>query len=202
MKLYYAPGACSLASHIIMREAGCAFDLVRIDLATGKMADGDAFSDINPKGYVPALQLDDGQVLTENQVILQYLADQTPEARLVPPAGTMARYRVMEWLAFIATELHKSFGPLWNPQTPEATRQNARALLAKRFGFVEAALSKQDWLSGDRFGIADAYLFTVMSWTRIHHIDLTPWPHLLAYQDRIAARPAVQSALRAEGLIQ
>jgi glutathione S-transferase len=200
MKLYYTPGACSLAAHIILREAGHDFALVRVDLATGKTEHGETFAEINPKGYVPALLLEDGQLLTENQVILQYLAEQRPESGLVPAFGSLERYRLIEWLAFIATELHKGFGPLWNPATPAATRENALSQLARRFDFVEAALSGRDWLFGERFSIADAYLFTILGWADYHHIDLSRWPHLKAYQQRIAERPSVQGALKAEGL--
>lgn len=201
LQLYYTPGACSLASHIALRETGLEFGLIRVDLATGKTEQGEDFRAINAKGYVPALRLEDGQLLTENQVILQYLADRQPESDLVPAAGTLPRYRLMEWLAFIATELHKGFGPLWNPSTPEATRQDTLTRLAKRFDFVEMALKQRQGLTDAPFSIADAYLFTVLGWAPLHHIDLSPWPGLQAFQQRVASRPAVQAALKAEGLV-
>ena len=201
MKLFYTPGACSLASHIILREAGYHFEAVRVDLGAGQTEDGVSFKSISPKGYVPALILEDGRLLTENQVILQYLADQQPASGLIPPVGSWERYEVLEWLAFIATELHKGFGPLWNSTLPETVHQGARDRLAQRFDYVEKALSGRDWLSGPRFGVADAYLFTVLNWTHYHHIDLSPWPGLIAFQQRAGERPAVQAALRAEGLL-
>lgn len=201
LQLYYTPGACSLASHIALRETGLEFGLIRVDLATGKTEQGEDFRAINAKGYVPALRLEDGQLLTENQVILQYLADRQPESGLAPAAGALPRYRLMEWLAFIATELHKGFGPLWNPATPEATRQDTLTRLAKRFDFVEAALNQRQSLTDADFSIADAYLFTVLGWAPLHHIDLSPWPALQAFQQRIASRPAVRAALKAEGLV-
>ena len=200
MKFYYTPGACSLASHIVLREAGYGFGLVRVDLATRKTEHGDDFLDINPKGYVPALQFLDGKVLTENQVILQYLADHKPQAGLAPEPGTMERYRLMEWLAYIATELHKGFGPLWNPNAPTETRQAALDQLSKRFDFVEKEIGNQHYLTGEHFTIADAYLFTVLSWCAYHQIELSPWPRLAAFQKRVAERPAVAAALHAEGL--
>lgn len=201
MKLYYSPGACSLAVHIVLREAGFQFDLEKVDLATGKTDGGAEFRSINAKGYVPALLLDDGQVLTEDQVILQYLADQKPAAGLAPAFGSMERYRLMEWLAFIATEVHKSFSPLWNPNSPDVTRQAAIALLSRRFDYLVASLNGQDWLMGDRYTVADAYLCTVLGWCAYHKLDLSPWPTLSAYIGRVTARPAVQDAMRAEGLI-
>lgn len=200
MKLYYTPGACSLASHIVLREAGLNFEAVRVDLATHLTETGEDFTAINPKGYIPALQFDTGELLTESQVILHYLADSAPDSGLAPAQGTLPRYRVMEWLAYIATELHKSFGPLWNRQTPEAARQLTISQLAKRFDFLNAHLKHQDYLAGEGFGIADAYLFTILRWTDPHHIDLTPWPRLIAYRNTISQRPAVHAALVAEGL--
>ena len=201
MKLYYTPGACSLAVHIVLREAGYGFGLVRVDLATHRTEHGDDYRAINPKGYVPALQFMDGQLLTEDQVILLYLADHKPEAKLAPPAGTMERYRLMEWLAFIATELHKGFGPLWNPNAPIETRQAALDNLSRRFDYVEALMGAQPYLTGEHFTLADAYLFTVLNWAHYHHIDLGPWPHLTALHKRVAERPAVAAAMRAEGLV-
>jgi glutathione S-transferase len=201
MKLYYSPGACSLAAHIVLREAAIEFQLVEVNLGTKKTVNGDDFLTINPKGYVPALELDDGQVLTEDHVIIQYLADQKPALGLAPVFATMARYRLMEWLGFIATEIHKGFGPFWNPATPEATRQNAVDLLSRRFEYLAGRLAKEGpWLMGEAYTIADAYLFTVLRWTDMHQIDLSRWPRLIEYMDRVARRPAVQEALRAEHL--
>lgn len=201
MKLYYFPGACSLAAHIVLREAGFQFELDKVDLATHRTENGGDFYAVNPKGYVPALLLDDGQVLTEDQVILQYLADQRPASGLAPPPGSMERYRLMEWLAFLATEVHKSFGPLWNPDSPEAARQGAIALLSRRLGYLAGRLNGREWLFGGDFTIADAYLFTLLGWCNYHKIDLSQWPVLAGYSARVSARPAVQQAMKAEGLI-
>jgi len=202
MKLYYAPSACSMAPHITLREAGLAFDSDRVDLAKKQTSGGEDYLQVNPKGYVPALRLDDGGVLTEVAVLLQYIADRTPESGLAPRAGTMERYRLMEWLNFIATEVHKSFGPLWNPATPDATKEAARALIAKRLAIVEAALVGRPYLTGETFSIADAYLFTIVNWTNVHKIDLAPWSKLKEFMARVAARPKVQETMRAEGLIK
>ncbi|MBS1212451.1 MAG: glutathione S-transferase [Proteobacteria bacterium] len=202
MKLYFTPAACSLAVHIVLREAGFRFDLDKVDLASKKTENGSDFLALNPKGYVPALELDDGQVLTEDQVILQYLADQKPDSGLAPMPGTTERYRLMEWLAFVATEVHKGFSPLWNPGTPEVTKQSALTLLSRRFDFLAARLADKAWLMGDRYSVVDSYLFTVLRWTGYHQIDLSKWPQLTAYMERVAARPAVQEALRAEGLLE
>jgi glutathione S-transferase len=201
MKLYYFPGACSLAAHIALREAGIPFELDKVDLATKKTEGGADFLAVNPKGYVPALQLDDGQVLTEDQVILQYVADLNAGSGLAPALGSMERYRLMEWLAFIATEVHKTFGPLWNPDASEKTRQAAIALLSRRFDYLAGCLRGQDWLCGPGFTVADAYLCTVLGWAGYHKIDLAPWPILGEYIARVMARPAVQQAMQAEGLI-
>lgn len=200
MKLYYYPGACSLAAHIALRETNSDFSLVKVDLATKRTEEGEDFLSINPKGYVPALQLPDAQVLTEDQVILQYLADCQPESGLAPAAGTLERYRLMEWLAFIATELHKGFGPLWNPAIPDSIRQMALERLSQRFSYVDERLGQQPYLLGEQFTIADAYLHTVLNWTNVHRIDLSPWPRLARFQQRVGERPAVLAALRAEGL--
>lgn len=201
MKLYYTPGACSMAADIALHEAGIAFTPERVDLATKKTAAGDDFTKVNPKGYVPALGLDDGSVLTEAGTVLQYIADRKPEAGLAPAAGTMERYRLMEWLNFISSEIHKGFGPLWNPKTPEEVRKGAVAQLGKRFDYVVSVLGTKPYLMGDRFTVADAYLFTVLNWTNLHKVDLAPWPALQAYMARVAARPKVQETLRAEGLM-
>jgi glutathione S-transferase len=199
MKLYYSPGACSLAPHIALSEAGLTYDAVKVDLRKHQLADGTDYYTINPKGYVPLLELDDGQRLSEVAVILQYIADRK-SGSLAPALGTMERYRVMEWLNFIATELHKQFGPLWYPDTPEATRDKQRATLAKRFDYVAKTLAVQPYLTGDAFGIADAYLFTILNWAGMLKVDLSPWPALQKFLARVAARPQVHATLVAEGL--
>ncbi|MDE2585097.1 MAG: glutathione transferase GstA [Betaproteobacteria bacterium] len=201
MKLYYAPGACSLSPHIVLCELGLAHELDRVDLQKRLTGDGQALSRINPKGYVPALQLDDGQLLTEGPAIVQYLADQKPEAGLLPPATTLARARVQEWLTFIGTELHKSFSPLFNPEASADWKEAALANVQRHFAFANQALNQSDYLLGEDFCVADAYLFTVVNWTRFLSIDLSPWPALAAFHRRVAARPAVRQALAAEGLI-
>ena len=200
MKLYYSPGACSLSPHIVLREAGFDITLEKVNLRTKEMESGGDFLAINPKGYVPALELDGGEILTEGPAIIQYVADLVPEKKLVPPAGTLARARVQEWLNFIGTELHKSFSPLFNPATSDDAKAAARALIDRRLAFAASVLDAQPYLTGDSFTVADAYLFTVLSWTGYVKVDITPWPSLGAYFERIKARPAVQAALAAEGL--
>ncbi|HEX8166187.1 MAG TPA: glutathione transferase GstA [Beijerinckiaceae bacterium] len=202
MKLYYAPAACSLAPHIVAREAGLKLDLDRLDFATRKTEGGEDFSAVNPKGYVPALRLDSGEVLTEVATLVQYLADQAPQSGLAPAAGTMDRYRLQEWLTFVSTEIHKGFGPLWKPDTPEAMKEIVRANLAKRFAYLDQHLAGRPYLTGERFTAADAYLFTVVNWTSFHKIDLSPYPNLKAFMDRVAARPAVRQAMQEEGLLK
>ena len=199
MKLYFSPGACSLASHIVLNEAGLAHTLVQVNLKTKKTKDGADFTAISPKGYVPTLALDDGRVLTEGTVILQYLADQKPAAQLAPPAGDFERYRLQEWLGFINSEVHKNFSPLFNPAASEDMKAAAKANLARRLEFVAHALKDREYLTG-RYSVADAYLWVVLSWAGHVGVDLAPFPALAAYQARIAARPAVQAALKAEGL--
>ena len=201
MQLYYSPGACSLAPHILLREAGLAFELEKVDLKSKKTASGQDFLRINPRGYVPALKLDDGSVLTEVAVISQYLADLAPAAHLLPASG-LARYRTLEWLSFIATEIHKGFGPLWNPAMPEEAKRFARARLEDRFAHVNQALQSAPYLPGPAFSAPDAYLFVMLNWARLQKIDLAPWPALAAYQTRVAMRPSVHAALEAEGLLQ
>ncbi|KYF66181.1 glutathione transferase GstA [Sorangium cellulosum] len=200
MKLYFSPGACSLSPHIVAREVGIELTLDKVDLASKKTSSGRDFSAINAKGYVPALELDGGEVLTEGPAIVQYLADQKPEAKLVPPPGTMARYRVQEMLGYINAELHKSYSPLFNPKTSPEQRQEREEYLRKRYGVIEAALAKGPYLFGEQFTVVDAYLFTVTSWSNFVKLDLSAFPNLLAFQRRVAARPAVQGAMRAEGL--
>jgi glutathione S-transferase len=202
MKLYFSPGACSLASHIALFEAGLDFTAERVDLRSKQTAGGVDFTTIVSKGYVPALQLNDGTVLTEGPAIMQYVADQAPAAQLAPANGTLERYRVIEWLNFISTELHKSFSPLFRPTSTEDMKEAARTTLRTRLSWLAAHLEGRDYLLGSQFSIADAYLFTVLGWTKHVQFDLSPWPVLSAFTQRVGARPAVQSALRAEGLIQ
>lgn len=201
MKLYYAPGACSQAPHIVLNELDLPYTAVKVDLVKHTLPDGSDYRAINPKGYVPMLELDDGTRLTEAQVLLQYVADQKP-GTLAPKFGTQQRWKLMEWLAFIATEVHKGFGPLWNPKTPADVRERTVAALGNRFSLLAQTLAQQPYLMGDDFSIADAYLFVLLNWTRLHKVDLAPWPALQQYQARIAARPKVQSTLRAEGLLR
>ena len=201
MKLYYSPAACSLAPHIALEEAGVAYDLVKVDLRTHKLADGTDYYTNNPKGYVPLLQLDNGEHLSEAAVILQYIADRKP-GTLAPAYGTMERYRVNEWLNFIATELHKQFAPLWYPDTPEATKAAQRTKLAKGFDLVAKTLEQQPYLTGESFGIADAYLYTIVNWSGMLKVDLAPWPAVQKFQARVAARPKVHAALKAEHLVR
>jgi glutathione S-transferase len=198
MKLYFAPGACSFSPHITLREAGLDFELVKVDLKTGKLADGSDFTRINPKGYVPALELDDGRVLTEGPAIVQYIADRKPESGLAPEAGTFERYRLQEWLGFINSEIHKGFGPLFMPATPADYQAAAREKLAKRLAFVAERLEKSDFLLGKQFSVADAYLYTVLNWTQWTGIDLARWPSLAAFQERVGSRPGVKAARAAE----
>jgi glutathione S-transferase len=200
MKLYYAAGACSLAPHIVLRELGLSFDAEPVDLKTHRLVDGTDFYTINPKGYVPVLQLDDGQTLTEIAAILQYLGDRAPEAGLIPAAGSMQRYRVIEWLTFISSELHKSFSPLWNPAMPEAGKQLFRDKLAQRFAFLDRHLADKRYLMGEQYSVADAYAYTILSWKDALKLDISNWKHLEAYVRRVAARNRVREALHSEKL--
>jgi glutathione S-transferase len=200
MKLYYLPAACSLASNIALREAGLAFELVKVNRHTKRAADGVDYNEVNPKGYVPALALDNGEVLTENVAVLQYIADRNPAARLAPAAGTMERYRLIEWLAFINSEVHKSFSPLFRADAPEDTKQYARDNVALRLGYLQRAWGARSFLMGEQFTVADAYLFTVLSWGAHVKLDLGQWPALESFLLRVGARPAVIAALAAEGL--
>lgn len=202
MKLYYSPGACSLAPHIVLREAGYAFDLEKVDIPNKKTASGADYWQINPKGYVPALQLDDGEVLSEVGVICQYLADQKPAAGLAPAAGTMARYHLMEWLNFVATEVHKSIGALFNPKMTPEMKEVQLGVIGRRLNALEKMIAGKQYLTGDAFSVADAYLYAVLNWTRIHKIDMGQWPNIQAFMARVAARPQVQAALQAEGLLK
>jgi glutathione S-transferase len=202
MKLYYSPGACSLASHIALHETGLPFEIEKVDFATKKTASGEDFNLINPKSYVPAIRLDDGSILTEGGAVLQYIADLQPDSGLAPKAGTMERYRLQEWLTFIGTEIHKTFSPLFNKTAAEEVKTNARNLLGKRLGYVETQLQNKPYLMGEQFSVADAYLFTVMRWSNFTGLDLTPFPRLREYMARVGARPKVQAAMQAEGLKQ
>jgi glutathione S-transferase len=199
MKLYISPGACSMASNIALHEAGIQFEVSKVDKRT-KRADGVDFLTINPKGYVPALRLDDGELLTENVVVLQYIADLNPAAKLAPPAGTMERYRLQEWLSFINSELHKSFTPLFSSEASEDMKTYARNYLAKRLAYIETALGDRKYLMGDQFTVADAYLFTVLGWGV--HVGVSISPQLKSYVERVRARPHVIEAMTAEGLIK
>jgi glutathione S-transferase len=202
MKLYFSPGACSMGPHIAMREAGYKFDLEKVDIANKKTADGGDFWKINPKGYVPALKLDDGQVLTEASVILQYLADQKPESGLAPKLGTMERYRLMEWLNFVSSEVHKQIGALFNPKLTPEMKEVQLGVIGRRLRALEGMIDGKQFVMGDKFSVADAYLFNILTWTNIHNIDLSPWPKVKEYLARIGARPKVQETLKAEGLIK
>ncbi len=201
-KLYYSPGACSLSPHIVLRESGLPFDLVMASTKTKKLADGTDYNTINTKGYVPLLELDDGQRLSEGPAIVQYIADQVPAKNLAPAAGTMARYRLMEWLNFITSELHKGFSPLFNPAMPAEAKALASAKLLERLTWVDGQLAGKQYLMGDNFTVADAYLFTVAGWGKYVGVDISGLANLGAYLGRVAARPAVQEALKAEGLLK
>ncbi len=202
MKLYYAPGACSLASHIALHETGLPFEIDKLNVPTKTTSSGEDFMRINPKGYVPAIKLDDGSILTEGAAILQYIADQNPDSGLAPKPDSMERYRLQEWLTFIGTEIHKTFSPLFNKTATEEVKSNARNLLIKRLGYVETQLANKPYLMGDHFTVADAYLFVVVSWSSHVDFNLAQFPRIKEYTARIAARPTVQAAMKAEGLIQ
>ena len=200
MRLYYAPGACSLAPHIALEEIGLRYEAVPVDLKAKTVAGGD-YRKINPKGAVPALELDCGEILTENAVVLQYIADQRPEAGLMPKGG-IERYRALEWLNFIATELHKGFGPLWNPKSPDESKRLAREMLAAKLDYVGSRLGTQDYLMGTSVTLPDLYLIVMLGWTRLHQIDLSRWPVLTIFAERMRSRPAVMRAMKAEGLLK
>lgn len=200
MKLYYSPGACSLSPHIVARESGIELELDKVDFKTKQTGGGRDFMAINPKGYVPALELDDGSLLTEGPAIVQYLADRAPERGLVPPAGSTARYRVQEMLGFINSELHKTYSPLFSPATGEEQRKERMAYLHKRYAIIERQLATGPYLFGEQFTAADAYLFVVTNWARTVKLDLADFPNLRAFQARVAERPAVRAAMDAEGL--
>ncbi len=201
MKLFLKAGACSLSPHIVLEELGLQYETELVDLKEKKTASGADFLAINPKGYVPALQLDDGSVLTEGPAIVQYLADSQPAKKLAPANGTVERYRLQGWLTFIGTELHKTFSPLFNPAAPQEWKEVCRANIERRLKYVNEQLTGRDYLMGADFSVADAYLFTVVGWTRVVKIDISGHTNLTAYMARVAARPGVQAAMKAEGLV-
>ena len=202
MKLYYSPGACSLSPHIVLREAGISFEPVMTSTKTHKLQDGGDFYAINPRGYVPVLELDNGDRLTEGPAIVQYIADQVPDKKLAPPNGTFARSRLQEWLNFTTSEIHKTYSPLFNPDVPEAYKTMAKAKLVDRYRWVDSQLEGKSYLLGDSFSVADAYLFTVTNWAKPVGIDISGFKNLGAFMGQVAARPAVQEAMKAEGLLK
>jgi len=202
MKLYYSPGACSMAPHIVAREAGHKIELEKVDIPAKKTAGGEDFWAINPKGYVPALKMDNGQVLTEVGVIIQYLADQKPESGLTAKMGTMERYRQMEAVNFAATEVHKQLGALFNPKMTPEMKEVQLGTVERPFNALEKLLAGKQFITGDRFTVADAYLFTVLNWTKGLKIELDKWPNIKNLVARVAARPAVQETMKAEGLVK
>ncbi|HJS21622.1 MAG TPA: glutathione transferase GstA [Steroidobacteraceae bacterium] len=202
MKLYYSPGACSLSPHIVLREAGLKFELEKVDNKTKRTESGADYLKLNAKGYVPLLQLDDGRFLSEGPVVAQYIADLKPESGLAPPNGTYERYKVQEWLNFITSELHKQFSPLFRPDVADEVKKNSRANIAKRLEWLAKELDGRSFLTGEQFTIADSYLFVVLNWARFTDVDLTPWPVIGKFLERVAARPKVQEALKAEGLVK
>jgi len=202
MKLYYSPGACSLSPHIVANELGIALKLEKVDTKAKRTETGRDYWQINPKGYVPALELDNGELLTEGPAIVQYLADQRPDAKLAPANGTFERARLQEMLGYINSEIHKSYSPLFKDDTPEQTRTERKAYLQRRYELLEKILGKQQWLLGDRFSAADAYLYVVTRWAEHVKLDLSAFPQVRAFQERVTARPAVQAALSSEGLLK
>jgi len=201
MKLYYLKGACSLASYISLCEAGLKFEAVSVDRQTRKTSDGEDFNQVNPKGYVPVLRLDSGEVLTENVNVLQYIADHAPAGKLAPPAGSIERYRMIEWLAFINSEIHKAVSPVFNPAATDDVKTFSKNNLTRRLDWLDKEWGKRQFLMGDQFTVADAYLFVVFGWLPRIGFDTTKWPNLKAFHERVQARPAVQQALKGEGLI-
>jgi len=202
MQLYYAPGVCSLSPHIVARELGIPVELKKVNTKDKSIEGGGDYWQVNGRGYVPALVLDNGEILTEGPAIVQYLADQKPEAGLAPRAGTFERYRLQEWLNFLTSEIHKTFSPLFRPSTPEQYKKVAKENLAARFDWLDKQLAGKDYLMGKQFTIADAYAFVLLGWTWPLQIDLAKWPNLAAFHKRVGARPKVQEALQAEGLLK
>lgn len=201
MKLYYSPGACSLSPHIVSRELGIPVELKKVNTKDKTIEGGGDYWKVNGRGYVPALELDSGEILTEGPAIVQYLADQKPGAGLAPKAGSLERYRLQEWLNFLTSEVHKQFSPLFKPNTPEDYKPVAKQNIATRFDWLDKQLAGKDYLMGKQFSVADAYLFVLLRWTKPTQIDLAKWPNLVAFHDRVAARPKVKEALQAEGLL-
>ena len=202
MKLYYMKAACSLASNICLREAGLKFELAKVDRKTRIASDGVNYRELNPKGYVPALQLDDGQVLTENDAVLQYIADRNPAANLAPPQGSFERYRLIEWLSFISTELHKSFTPIFRAHAADAAKDYARTVVRGRLDYLEKACALHSFLMSEHFTVADAYLYVVLGWGDHVDVSLSNWPKLKRFHERVGVRPCVIEALKSEGLLQ
>jgi glutathione S-transferase len=202
MKLFHSPGACSLAAHIVALEAGVGATYEKVDLRTKKTETGADFNKINPKGYVPTLELDNGEILTEVSAVIQYLADQAPKSGLLPEMGSAERYRVLEWIGFISTELHKGFGPLFKPDTPDTYKTIVIANLHRRLAYLDGALAGRSFLVGDRFTVADGYAFTILRWSQPLKIDISEYKNIVAYMDRVANREKVRQALQAEGLLK
>lgn len=202
MKLYFSPGVCSLSPHICLREAGIPVDLVKVDLGTHKLADGGDYLQVNPNGYVPTLELDNGERLTEGPAIVQYIADQKPAAKLAPANGTVERTRLQSLLNFLSTEIHKGYSPLFNPAANDEFKTGLKQRLSDRYTWIGEKLGNKQYLLGDQFSCADAYLFTTIGWMKFVGLDVATWPVLKAYSERVAARPKVQEAMRAEGLLQ
>lgn len=200
MKLYLKPGACSLSPHIVLEESGLDYETETVDLKTKRTSSGEDYSQINPKGYVPALLLDSGELLTEGPAIIQYIADQAPAKKLAPANGSIERYRLQSWLNFIATELHKSCSPFFNPAAGDDWKKIAAANLERRLGYINEQLEGKSYLLGDGFSVADAYLFTILGWMKFINIDLSKWSNLAAYYERVGARPAVRAVLKTERL--
>lgn len=201
MKLYYSPGACSLASHIALTETGLPFEIESVDLGKKLTKSGADFKRVNPKGQVPCLETQSGENLSEGSAILQYIADRAPEKDLAPRNGTFERYRLQEWLNYVATEVHKGFSPLWNPQIKEEAKAAAITNLSRKFDWLETELQTRPFLMGQQFTVADAYLFTVLSWSKVLKMEMTKWQHLMGYLERVSARPSVKTTLKAEGLL-
>lgn len=202
MKLYYGPGSCALASHIVLEESGLKYEAESVSLKDKKTASGADYNSINPKGYVPCVKLATGELLTENTALLAYLGELNPDSGLIPPPGTMENFRVREWLGFISSEVHKVVSPLFRPTTPEATIAAQRELLGRRLAFVEKAIAGRQFLTGDKFTVADSYLFVILSWFGRINVDFAPYPNLKAFHDRVKRRPAVVRAMTAEGLLK
>ncbi|MDZ4676738.1 MAG: glutathione transferase GstA [Oligoflexia bacterium] len=200
MKLYFSPGACSQAPHYVLNESGLTFTVEPVNLVTGHYKKGD-FTQVNPKGYVPVLELDNGEILTEAAVIMQYIADQAPDKKLIPKAGTLERYRCQEWLNYISSEIHKGFGVLWVGSYPEEIVKTTRATLEEKFAYVAKQLGTKSFLMGD-YTIADAYLFTMLNWARYHKLELTKTPELLGFMEKMKTRPATVATLKTEGFIK